>query len=132
MPIFETHNGKRMELMLPSGTPWEELNTVTNEYKTLLRNRRAASRRVGATKNALETAIRKDLEALKDALVAGKEDPGPKNEEKAKKEAEAAKRRYDALDLAIEDVEIKLIELIDEHRDEWVEEMEGKVEEARE
>lgn len=132
MPIFEAPNGKRMELLLPGNTGWPELDAVIEEYKTHLRNRRVAARRVGATANALENAIRKDLEALKDALVAGQPDPGPKHEEKAKKEAEAAKRRYDALDLAIEDVEIKLIEVIDEHRDEWVEEMEGKEEKARE
>lgn len=132
MPIFETPNGKRMELMLPGATPWDELNAVTEEYKKLLRERRVAGRRMGATANALENAIRKDLEALKEALVAGKPDPGPKNEEKAKKEAEAAKRRYEALDLAIEDVEVKLIEVIDEHRDEWVEEIEGQEEKARE
>jgi hypothetical protein len=120
-----------MELMLPGKTGWEELDAVTNEYKTLLRNRRVAGRRMGSTARALEDAIRKDLEALKEALVAGQPDPGPSREEKAKKEAEAARRRYEALDLAIEDVEIKLIDVIDAHRDEWATEMDEKVETAR-
>jgi hypothetical protein len=118
--------------MLPSKTGWEELDAVTEEYRGLLRHKRAAARRMGATVRAQEEAVRKDLDALKEAIVAGNPDPGPKHEEKAKKEAEAAKRRYEAIDLAIEDVEIKLIDLIDANRDEWIEEMETKEEKARE
>ena len=43
MPIFETANGRRMDLLLPGGTPWPELNEATQAYKKLLRERRAAT-----------------------------------------------------------------------------------------
>lgn len=132
MPIFETPGGSRMDLLLPGGTPWDDLNKVIAEYKVLLRHRKAAGQRLGAVARAQEQAVRKDLEALKEALLAGKDDPGPVHEEKAKKEAEAARRRYDALDLALEDAERKLIDVIDAHRDEWVAEVEAQEEKARE
>lgn len=130
MPVFETGNGSRLELLLPH-TKWPELEKAVTEYQVLLKQRKAAGHRMGALQAEQERVIRKDLELLKKALLEGTEDPGPKNEEKAKKESEAAKRRYHALDLALEDAEVNLIEVVDAHRDEWLAEVATKEEEAR-
>jgi hypothetical protein len=130
MPVFETGSGSRLELLLPH-TKWPELEQVVMEYQVLLQKRKAAGFRVGTVEREREQAIRKDLEALKKALVEGTEDPGPKHEDKAKKESETAKRRYDALDLALEDVEVKLIDVVDAHRDDWLAEVVTSEEEAR-
>jgi len=119
MPIFETSTGSRFDLLLPH-TEWPELQRAVAEYQFLLNERKAAGYRMGALVQEQERAIRKDLDALKKTLLEGGEDPGAKHEAKAKKEAEAAKRRYDALDLALEDAEVKLIEIVDAHRDEWL------------
>jgi hypothetical protein len=130
MPVFETSTGSRLDLRLPH-TEWPELQRAVAEYQFLLNERKAAGYRVGALVQEQERAIRKDLDALKKTLLEGGEDPGAKHEAKVKKEAEAAKRRYDALDLALEDAEVKLIEIVDAHRDEWLAEVATTQEKAR-
>jgi hypothetical protein len=130
MPVFETSTGSRLDLMLPH-TSWPELQRAVAEYQYLLKERKAAGYRVGALVHEQERAIRKDLDALKQTLLKGGEDPGAKHEAKVKKEAEAAKRRFDALDLALEDAEMKLIDVVDDHRDEWLAEIEETQEKAR-
>lgn len=130
MPIFETARGTRVVLSLPQ-TPWEEFETAAKAYRELVAERNVTSRRVGALENDRQRAIHQDRDALARAIREGKPDPGNKKIEQIEKEAEACRRRVEALDLALDTAESELIDILDEHRRDWAEEVRDEVVEAQ-
>jgi seryl-tRNA synthetase len=130
MPMFETARGTRMIFSLPP-TPWEEFEKVSKAYRELAQERQVTSRRVGALVNDRERAIHQDRDALARAIREGKPDPGNKKIEQIEKETEACRRRVEALELALDDAESEIMDVLDEHRSEWAEEVRAEVLEAQ-
>jgi hypothetical protein len=132
MPIFETHSGTRLDVALPN-TDWPELQKAVDEYRNLQRERKVAAHRL----DSLQTDRHRAVEADKHALAKWLRDqkgPEPKANaaEKIEKEIEACKRRYEALDVALENAEIELLDLVDEHRSAWLAQVDESLEAAKE
>jgi hypothetical protein len=131
MPIFENARGRRLEIQLPD-TEWAELQKAVVEYRTLQRERKVAGHRLDSLERDRQKAVETDKQALSKWL-RDQSGPEPKANaaEKVAKEIEACKRRYDALDLALDTAGVELIDLVDEHRKEWLEEVEVSLEASR-
>lgn len=130
MPVFETPGGSRLQLALPR-TDWPELQEATEAYSSLLKERRVTSSRLGQLKRDRERAVEVDRAALGKAIKEGKPDPGDKNVEKIEKEIRACNRRLEALEHALDSAESDLIDVLDEHRDEWLAQADEAVEKAQ-
>ena len=130
MPIFETPGGSRLQLALPQ-SDWPELQEASDAYATLLKERRVTSSRLGQLRTNRERAIAADRAAFGKTIREGKPDPGDKNVEKVEKEIRACNRRLEALEHALDAAETDLLDVIDEHRREWGEELDATVAQAR-
>lgn len=130
MPIFETPGGSRMQLTLPQ-TEWPVLQEASNAYTTLLKERRVTSSRLGKLKSDRARAVEADRIALGKAIKEGKPDPGDKHVEKIEKEIAACNRRLEALEYALDAAETDLIDVLDEHKGEWLAQVEESATEAQ-
>jgi len=126
MPIFETPGGTRLQLTLPQ-SEWPELQEASNAYTTLLKERRVTSSRLTQLRTDRDRAVEADRSALGKAIKEGKPDPGDKNVEKIEKEIRACNRRLEALEHALDAAESDLLDVIDEHRRGWGEELDASV-----
>jgi len=132
MPIFEGHGGSRLDIALPD-TEWPKLQEAVTEYRTLQRERKVAAHRLDALHAQRQRAVESDKQALAKWLRDKKgAEPKAGAAEKIEKEIEACKRRYDALDVALENAEVELIDLVDEHRREWLAQVDEALEAAKE
>jgi hypothetical protein len=132
MPIFETHSGTRLDIALPN-TDWPELQKAVEEYRELQKERKVAAHRLDALATEQHKAVERDKQELA-RWMRDKKGPEPKANaaEKVEKEIVACRRRYDALDIALEEAGIDLIHVVDEHRDEWTAEVAGRITAAME
>ncbi len=73
-----------------------------------------------------------DRQAYASALRSGDKDPGSKHTDKLERSLEAARRKAEALRLALQDLDTERRTLIDKHREEWRSEVEDRLPEARE
>jgi chromosome segregation ATPase len=127
MPIFETATGSRLDLVLPD-THWPELQKAVESYRDLLMQRRVAAARLDTLNDERIKALEADRAALAKAIRAKKPDPGSGAVEKIDKEIVVCKRRFEALDVAIEQAELDLLAAIEENRETWIAETEESVE----
>ena len=74
-----------------------------------------------------EAAQEQDAIALAEAIEEGKEEPKTNNVEQIDKEIAACERRVAALEIVVDNLEQSLIAVVDEHRDEWVEEVDAEL-----
>ncbi len=130
MPIFETPGGSRQQLALPQ-TQWPEMQQASEAYTSLLKERRVTSTRLGQLRADRDRAVNADRSALGKAIKEGKPDPGDKNVEKIEKEIRACNRRLEALEHALDAAESDLLDVLDEHREEWVEELDEATAQAQ-
>ena len=131
MPVFETSVGTRLEIVLPD-TEWPELQEAVDEYRKLQAARKAAAGELDKLTNDLGRAVQQDRAAHAAAIREGKPDPGGKAVEKIEKDIIACKRRYEALDVALEDAEIELLDVRDKNNERWLEEIDGSLGQVRE
>jgi hypothetical protein len=122
MPVFETERGSRLRVVLPQ-TDWKELTRAAEAYGTLLQERKVTESRLYTLRNEREKAERKDARELATWLKEGKKgkEPEPNAVEKIDKETRACERRLVGIDEALDDAESDLINVVDEHREEWKE-----------
>src|SRR5215211_69389 len=130
MPVFETNSGHRLQIQLPRHAPWDELKEAREEYERLMQERRVTNRRLGALMRERDSAINRDRMALAQAIKEGKAEPGDKNVQQVEKEVAACRRRIEAIEIALDDAEQALIDVVDEYRDDWIEETEPTLDEA--
>jgi hypothetical protein len=127
MPAF----GTRLDITLPQ-TEWPELQAATEGYNRLKAERKATQQRLGGLRHRRERAVEADRVALAQAIREEKPDPGDKTVEKFDKELLACNRRLEALEVALDEAEVELIDVIDRHRNEWLEQAEAKLDSAYE
>ena len=130
MPVFETSAGRRIQLSLPR-TKWKEFEEAAEAYRKLVREKKATSTRLRTLVGKRERAINEDRIALAKAIREGKSDPGDKAVEQVEKEIAACNRRLEALEHALDEAETDLIDVLDEHREEWLEEAKESLTAAR-
>jgi tetratricopeptide (TPR) repeat protein len=131
MPIFETPGGTRREIHLPN-VEWPELKKAIDEYAKHKTRMRATRSRLGFLNGEKQRVEQAATVALKTAIRDGKGEKGvaDKFDEKlAQIDSEAADcdRLMRALDQALDEAEADLILVVDDHRDEWLDELEGEV-----
>ena len=131
MPIFETSNGRRIDLRLPP-TEWPEMQKAKENYERLKAEQRAAQQRLGSLRRKREQAVEADRIALAKALKEGADEPTEAKVDQIDKELLARNRRLEALERALDDAEADVLAVVDEHRDEWLEEVSATVDAAYE
>lgn len=99
--------------------------TLADELRALLTHAQGVEQRRAA-------ATRSDREALAEAIRSGKSDPGTAAIEKLDAEFAAARRRVEALQLAIGNAQHDLEASIEQHRSEWRESLERDAVKQRE
>lgn len=119
MSAIETSRGRRLDISPPPPGTWQELDEKAETYNKLVRERKVTGTRLGGLRGELGRAIAEDRDALARAIKEGKPDPKTSRVEKIEKEIKACERRLGALEEAIDLALEELIEVVDEHRDEW-------------
>jgi DNA repair exonuclease SbcCD ATPase subunit len=129
VPVFATERGSRITLSLPE-TDFAELNEAKTTYEQLLRERKVTEQRLRTLEREREDLVEKERRELAQAIKKGKtlKDQG-KREERIEKEVAACKRRLEAIEEALDDAENDLIIVLDGHRDEWIPDVEGSLDE---
>jgi hypothetical protein len=121
--VSEVGSGRRLNINVPPSSPWDELNEAGDAYRKLVQERSVTGRRLSGLEGERSRAIEQDRIEYAKALKEGKGDPGGKKVEELEKKIAACKRRLTALEEAIDMATDDLIAVIDEHRDEWAEEV---------
>jgi hypothetical protein len=131
MPVFATERGGRLHVVLPR-TEWKELEGAAEEYARLLQEQKVTRSRLQMLRNEHEKAERKDASELARWIKDGKKgrEPEPKAVEKIDKEIRACERRLVAIEEALDDAESDLIDVVDEHRNEWKASIEAELDAA--
>jgi hypothetical protein len=127
--VFVSTAGRRIDIHLPPA-PWPELQKAKDEYERLRGERKATEKRLGGLRGKRHHAEQADRLALAQALKDGTKEPSEDKIEKIDKEVLACNRRLEALEIALDNAEVELIEVLDLHRDEWLEEVSANVDEA--
>lgn len=112
------------------GFDWPELAKVDGEIRrlgALHTDTEAALARLGASRGA---AAQEDAAAYAKALRAGRPDPGSPKSEGLEKNLADARRKLDALGLALEDLDSERRALMNAKRKKWSAEVEAKTPEA--
>lgn len=130
MPIFETGRGTRMQLVLPR-TTWKELESVVEGYEQLKRERKVTEKALSVIEKGRVAVLAGHQIALANAIRLGKEEPEEPDLASLYKEEQAARRRLDAIEIALDDTETELVAVLDEHRAAWTEEAQATFEEAK-
>lgn len=130
MSGLRTIRGTGVALRLPQ-TDWPPLQKAVATYDRLREEQNVTQRRVYDLTQELERSREKDRQTYAKAIAAGKDDPGTPAEDKTRGEHHDAQRRLEALGLAVENAERALVDVVDEHRENWTDEAGGEVEQAR-
>lgn len=112
------------------GFDWPELAKIDSEIRrlgALHTQTDAVLARLGASR---ENAAQEDAAAYAKALRERKPDPGNPKSEALEKNLAGARRKLDALGLALEDLDSERRTLMDAKRQEWRSEVEAKMPEA--
>jgi hypothetical protein len=123
VPLLDNGRGSRVQIEVPH-TKWAELEEARGVYDSLLKERKVTTQRRGALIKDRDSAIERDRVALAKAIKDGGADPGDKHVEKIEKEIAACTRRLEALEIALDDAEAELIDVVDTNRDSWAEQVE--------
>lgn len=123
MATFETKSGRRLDITPPPPGIWEELDEPANVYRKLVQERKVTGTRLGGLRGQRERVIEAERAALAKALKEGSKEPDSSKSERLAKEIEACERRLSALEEAIDLAVADLIVAIDEHREDWTEEV---------
>lgn len=124
----ETATGRRVDLSLPQ-TNWPELQEIATEYAEKQQERKVVSHRLGALRGrGREQAQHEDQMVLAQAIEQSKkEEPTASKVEQVDKEIAACERRLGALEIVVDNLEQRVIEIVDQHRDAWIEEVDAEL-----
>ncbi len=121
--------GRRIRLDLPEFAPIvkskAEYEAITEEIVA----GQAVLEQLGAKREAARQA---DTGAYAKALRAGKPDPGTPKTDRVDAEIVAAQRKLAALQRALDDVEGELISAVEQHRAEWLAEVDEQLKQEHE
>lgn len=129
---MRTNRGTRIIQSLPSDTAWPELDELSARYRELIKEERVRNERIRTLEEQREGAIRRDTQAMAAQLRQGKTaKPDSSAVEKVEKEIGETRRELEAYDLAIDECEAELVDLVEAHKQEWLEEVEGRLAASR-
>lgn len=131
MAQLRSVRGTRLVIELPPATKWKQLEQARADHERLKEEQRANYRRLEELSARREQALAEDRAALADALLASSEEPDDSAVEEVDREITAANRRAEALELALDGSEQKLIAAVNANRESWVSEQVRAVEKAR-
>ncbi len=117
--------GRRIRLDLPDFEPITKTRTEYEKLTSEIAIAQGALEQLGAKREAARQA---DTAAYAKALRGGKADPGTPKTDAVDAEIVAAQRKLAALVKALDDVEGELIAAIEQHREEWLAEVDETLE----
>lgn len=120
MASFENARGRRIRLELPEVEEWPELTAAVAAYRKLLEERRLAGIRLGSLEADRARSVELDKRDYGKAIREGKPDPGTKRTDKIDRDMADTRRRLEAIEFAISDAEGELVEVVEEHRADWI------------
>jgi hypothetical protein len=134
MPIFETPGGTRLDITLPQ-TEWPELRGAIEAYTTLKRELRATRARKSSLESDRTKVEQAATRAVKDAIREGKGEKEAvakldKDLERIDREIAACDRRLRALVEGLDEAESEIVMVVDDHREEWLEEIAPELDSA--
>ncbi len=110
---------------------WPSLVEIDAQIKKLGADYSQTEAEAGRLSQGREGAGDLDRQAYAAALRDGGKDPGRKHADALEQALEAARRKAEALRLALQELDAERRTLIDKHREEWREEVEDRLPEAR-
>ena len=119
-------------LHAPKSTPWPQLDAEAANLTRLHTELREAQDAAGNAKQAQRAAVEKDRRALAKAMREGKPEPKESAVAKADAALAAAERRREALQLAVDEQEDRILALVEENRDVWAADVDRAQEKVRE
>ena len=117
--------GRRIRLDLPD---FEPITKTKAEYEKITTEIVSAQGSLESLAFRREEARQADTAAFAKALRGGKADPGTPKTDAVDAEIVAAQRRLAALQRALDDVEGELIAAVEQHRAEWLAEVDEQLE----
>src|SRR6266496_702700 len=123
MPVFETPGGSRLQMQVPS-VEWPELKEAVEKYRALENQLKATRKLMGELVRQREQTDRHGIVALKEAIVDGKAEESvvasfDKKVTEIEKKQRVCKQKVEALDIAMDDASVAIIEAVDDNREEW-------------
>lgn len=116
---FETHTGRQVIPDLPDPDelePWPPIKAAVEEHRRLRRLHREAGEKLDELIRQRAAAAEEDTRAYARAIRQRKGDPGDQAVKSLEEETRAARRRFDALGVAIEGAGRDLVAILEEHR----------------
>jgi hypothetical protein len=110
---------------------WPPLVEIDAQIKKLGADFSQTEAEAGRLSQGRDEAQDADRQAYARALRSGDKDPGSKHFDKLERSLEAARRKAEALRLALQDLDTERRTLIDLHREEWRSEVADRLPEAR-
>jgi hypothetical protein len=133
MPLFETFRGTRQVIQWPPETEWfPELHEAVAEYTRLLDERRQVGLQVEFATTDLEKLERTYQKKMAEHLRGKGEAPKRDRIEKKRKSLEEAVAKLPAFEIALDEQERTIVELIEKHRARWIAKLNGEMNAARE
>jgi len=117
--------GRRIRLDLPDFEPIAKTRTEYEKITTEIASAQAMLEQLAAKR---EEARQADTAAYAKALRGGKNDPGMPRTDAVDEEIVGAQRKLAALQKALDDVEGELIAAVEQHRAEWLAEVDEQLE----
>lgn len=130
MAVFETERGKRLTITLPP-SPWLELSQVADTYRRLTGEEKATRTRLNGLHAERERAVEQDAYELGQALKEKRKPKASTKVETLDKEIKAAERHLAGVESAIESASTDLIDVVDEHKEEWDRDAEAQLQGAQ-
>ena len=126
------HRSDRIDnIELPPAIPNRAIAEAGREYTRRAEEYRLARQDEIELEQTRDQAVEADRQAYADAVEAGKPDPGPKRTKAHDEKHAAAVRRSEAVEIALERSRTRLLEAMDEHRDELRDAAEKRVAQSR-
>lgn len=121
--------GRRIRLDLPAFAPITKMRTEYEKITSEISVGQGLLEQLGAKREAARQA---DTAAYAKQLRAGKPDPGTPKTDRVDAEIVGAQRRLAALQRALDDVEGELVAAVEQHRAEWLAEVDARLEQEHE
>lgn len=129
--MFQTMTGRHIVPDLPDPDelePWPAIKAAVEEHRRLRRQHREAGEKLDEMIRQRAAAEEEDTRAYARAIRQHKGDPGDQAVKKQEEDTRAARRRFDALGVAIEAAGRDLAAILDEHRAAVLADTDGMIE----
>ncbi len=127
---MRTDSGRKVGLHVPK-TPWNELERLREQYANLTGKLRSTAGELDRLAGEREAAVAEDRRRLGRAIRQDKAEPDDSAVQKVDGKIQAANRRREAIELAIEVLEREILALVERNQGRWQRDVDDRVARAR-